>query len=56
MTFRPKNKKANIDSDHQVIRQEVVEKGKRLAKDPNYPDKKIIRKIAEKLATDALID
>ena len=56
MASRPKNKKANIDSDRQVIRPEVVEKGKRLAQDPNYPGKKIIRKIAAKLVTDALTD
>ncbi len=54
-TISKKNKTVP-DSDHQIIRPEFVARGKLLAQDPNYPDRKIIRNIAKKLVAEAITE
>ncbi len=54
MPSSSKNQDTYFESNRRKIRPEIIEKGKRLAQDPGYPDKKVIRKIAEKLAAEAL--
>ena len=54
MLANPKKKKVDPKTDRrgQEIRPHIVARGKLLAQDPNYPDSKILRQTARKLAAE----